>query len=85
MFAVFKKYLIFVISITTKTKNMNTQTVTINTEMKRRTDLIEDKAFRVMCIETAQKLGISASEWNKNIDIYLMFFANEMCRIENEK
>ena len=62
---------------------MTTQ-VTIESEMKRRMDLVEDPKFRQIAIETAKKMGITAEEWNANKAGLLLMFANEICRIENE-
>jgi len=58
--------------------------VTIETEMKRRKDLINNKSFVKDCIEMAKKLGITAEEWNKNKAMILMLWANEYCSIENK-
>jgi hypothetical protein len=61
-----------------------TPQVTIETEWKRRTDLIENPEFVKLCVEYAKKLGVSAKEWNENRAGLLMFFANEMCAKENQ-
>ena len=61
---------------------MTTQTF-IQTEMKRRTDLVESVEFRTKCADIAQKMGITAEEWNNNKVAILMYFANEFCKIEN--
>lgn len=58
--------------------------VTVKTEMKRRTDLINDKSFVEYCVEIAKKLGITAEEWNKNKAMILLLWANEYCSIENK-
>jgi len=63
---------------------MTNQTITIESEMKRRTDLFENVEFRKLCINAAKKLGITAKEWNENKAMLCLYFANEMCRIENE-
>jgi hypothetical protein len=62
---------------------MKTQ-VTIESEFKRRMDLMENREFRELCIEGAKKLGITAQEWNENKVGILMFFANEFCGLENK-
>ena len=61
-----------------------TPQVTIETEWKRRTDLIENPEFVKLCVEYAKKLGVSAKEWNEHRAGLLMFFANEMCAKENQ-
>ena len=66
-----------------KTKNMTTQ-VTIQTEFKRREDLINDLNFRKVCAKHAEKIGITSKEWNDNKISILMFFANEFCGVENK-
>lgn len=58
--------------------------VTMQSEWKRRMDLIENPKFRSMCIEGAKKLGITAQEWNQNKAGILMYFANEFCRFQNQ-
>ena len=62
---------------------MTTQ-ITIQSEIKRRTDLIENEDFRKLCIKAAKELGITAKEWNENKAMLLFFFANQMCGIENK-
>lgn len=57
--------------------------VTPQSEWKRRMDLVESSSFRALCAEYAQKLGITAAEWNANRASILLFFANEMCAREN--
>ena len=59
--------------------------VTIESEMQRRMDLIENADFRKLCVEYAKKLGITAEEWNQNKVGILMFFANEICGMENKE
>lgn len=58
--------------------------VTIENELKRRTDLIENQNFIKLCIELVKKIGISSDEWNNNKSFYLMYFANEYCKLENK-
>ena len=60
------------------------RTITIESEMKRRTDLAEDPKFIQLCIEAAKKMGISAKEWNDNMAYIVLYFANEYCSIENK-
>jgi hypothetical protein len=57
--------------------------VTMQSEWKRRMDLIENPKFRALCIENVKKLGITAQEWNENKAGILMYFANEFCGYEN--
>jgi len=66
-----------------KPKAMTT-TITIQSEFKRRTDLIENPEFRKLAVKAAKELGITAKEWNTNKVALLMFFANEFCAIENK-
>jgi hypothetical protein len=61
-----------------------TPQVTIETEWKRRTDLIENPEFVKLCVEYAKQLGVTAKEWNENRAGLLMFFANEICAKENQ-
>lgn len=56
----------------------------IKAEYKRRMDLVNDVEFRKSCVELAQKLGITADEWNSNKAGLLLYFANEFCGIENK-
>jgi hypothetical protein len=63
---------------------MNNSTITIESEWKRRTDLIENSEFVKSCIEVSKKLGVTAKEWNENRAGLLMFFANEFCNKENK-
>lgn len=62
---------------------MNTQ-VTIQTELKRRTDLIENPLFIEKAIEAVKMMGISSEEFNNNRMAILMLIANEFCAIENK-
>jgi hypothetical protein len=61
-----------------------TTKVTIETEWKRRMDLIESPEFIKLCAEYAKKLGVTAKEWNDNRAGLVLFFANEMCAKENQ-
>ena len=58
--------------------------VTIESEMQRRMDLINNPNFVKSCVESAKKLGITAEEWNKNKAMLCLFFANEICSMENK-
>lgn len=62
---------------------MKTQ-VTIHTELKRRTDLIENPLFIEKAIEAVKMMGISSEEFNNNRMAILMLIANEFCAIENK-
>jgi hypothetical protein len=57
----------------------------IQAEMKRRTDLVNDAKFREICLKYVKEMGVSAKEWNENKVHFLMMFANEFCRKENEE
>ena len=63
---------------------MTTATEMIQTEMKRRTDLVYDEAFRTSCAKIAKEVGITAEEWNSNRAAICLLMANEVCRIENQ-
>ena len=56
----------------------------IETEYKRRTDLVNDINFRKDCAKIAQQIGITAKEWNENKAIILLKWANDICSIENK-
>lgn len=56
----------------------------IKAELKRRFDLINNKEFVNICIDTVKRLGMTAKEWNKNKAPLLMMFANEAIGIENK-
>lgn len=59
--------------------------ITIQTELKRRTDLIENPAFIQKAIEVVKMMGISSEEFNNNRMAILMLIANEFCAIENKQ
>jgi hypothetical protein len=59
--------------------------VTIQTEMKRREDLVNDLSFRTKCAEMAKQIGITAKEWNENKMFIIMTWANEYCGFENKQ
>lgn len=56
----------------------------IQTELKRRSDLVECLQFRKQAVKVAKKLGITSEEWNKNKMAILLMLANEFCKKENE-
>ena len=56
----------------------------IQTELKRRRDLVECLQFRKQAVKVAKKLGITAQEWNDNKMAILLMLANEFCARENE-
>lgn len=58
--------------------------VTIESELKRRMDLVNDRSFRIKCSIIARQTGISVEEWNNNKAIILLSMANEYCRLENK-
>ena len=64
------------------TKNETAKAI-IKAEVKRRFDFINDKEFIKMCAENAERIGITAKEWNDNKAGILLMFANEFCHIEN--
>ena len=59
--------------------------ITIQTELKRRTDLIENHVFIQKAIEVVKMMGISSEEFNNNRMAILMLIANEFCAIENKQ
>lgn len=59
-------------------------TVTLQTEMKKRTDYIESESFRIETAKLCEQMGMTAEEWNKNKIKYLLYFANMCCKFENE-
>jgi hypothetical protein len=59
--------------------------ITIQTELKRRTDLIENPVFIQKAIEVVKMMGISSEEFNNNRMAILMLIANEFCAIENKQ
>jgi hypothetical protein len=56
----------------------------IKIEYKRRTDLVNNLAFRKDCVKMAKALGITSEEWNKDKVHLLLFFANKVCQLENQ-
>lgn len=59
-------------------------TVTTQSELKRRTDLIENPSFVAKAIEAVKLMGISSEEFNNNRMAILMLIANEFCSMENK-
>ena len=59
-------------------------TVTTQSELKRRTDLIENQSFISKAIEVVKLMGISSEEFNNNRMAILMLIANEFCAMENK-
>lgn len=59
-------------------------TVTTQSELKRRTDLIENPSFVAKAIEAVKLMGISSEEFNNNRMAILMLIANEFCAMENK-
>jgi hypothetical protein len=56
----------------------------IKEELKRREDLVMDIEFRKIVAKHAEKIGITADEWNNNKMPILLYFANQFCSIENQ-
>lgn len=56
----------------------------IKAELKRREDLVMDIEFRNIVAKHAEKIGITANEWNNNKMPILLYFANQFCSIENK-
>ena len=61
-----------------------TATEMIKSEYKRRTDLVNNLAFRKDCVKMSKALGITSEEWNKDKVHLLLFFANKVCELENK-
>jgi hypothetical protein len=59
--------------------------ITIETELKRRTDLIECPDFINKSVKAANKLGITAKDWNENRTAILLMLANNVCKLQNEQ
>ena len=56
-----------------------TNSITVQSEMKKRTDLIYDEKFRLAAIEYCKLVGITAKEFNDNKAGILMLLANQVC------
>ena len=63
---------------------MEAQKITIESEFKRRMDLINSLDFRQKAVLIAQKIGVTTEEWNENKPLILLYIANKYCSIENE-
>lgn len=63
---------------------MKTTEITIESEWKRRTDLIESSDFRKECAKYAKKMGITSQEWDLNKVEIMIIIANEICSHENK-
>ncbi len=63
---------------------MKNSKVTIESEMKRRMDLVNSADFRTKCAEIAKTIGITADEWNSNRGMICLMMANQVCGIENQ-
>ena len=59
-------------------------TVTVQSEFQRRMDLVNNANFVKACVESAKKLGITAQEWNENKAMLCLYFANQICSMENQ-
>jgi hypothetical protein len=46
-------------------------------------DLVNNPDFVKSCVESAKKLGITAKEWNENKAMLCLYFANQICSMEN--
>jgi hypothetical protein len=71
-------------SLTITNNNMTTAQISIESELQRRFELIENSDFRLKCSKLAEQIGISAKEWNENKAAILLYFANQYCKVENE-
>jgi hypothetical protein len=47
-------------------------------------DLVNNPTFVKSCVESAKKLGITAKEWNENKAMLCLYFANQICSMENQ-
>lgn len=57
----------------------------VETEIKRRFDLVEDSEFRSIMADFCKENNLcTAKEWNENRAEILLFLANKVCGIENE-
>lgn len=59
------------------------QKVTLEGELKRRFDLINNETFRSICASKLKEFGMTEKEWNDNRAVICLMMANEICRIEN--
>jgi hypothetical protein len=58
-------------------------TITIQTEMNKRTELIESVEFRKTCANVAKQIGITPEQWESNKAMLMMYFANEYIKTTN--
>jgi len=58
-------------------------TVTIISELKRRTEKINEPNFRIICEQHFKSIGMTESEFNNNKSLICFVLANEICRIED--
>lgn len=56
----------------------------ISNEMNLRMKLIESPEFIQTAIKVAKQMGITADEWNNNMGMILLLFANEVIGIDNQ-
>ena len=56
----------------------------ISNEMDLRMKLIESPEFIQTAIKVAKQMGITANEWNNNMGMILLLFANEVIGIDNQ-
>lgn len=56
----------------------------ISNEMDLRMKLIESSEFIQTAIKVAKQMGITADEWNNNMGMILLLFANEVIGIDNQ-
>jgi len=64
---------------------MTTSKVTMESELKRRMDLVNDESFRTICAEQMKNSGMTEKEWNDNKAVICLMLANEICRIQNNE
>jgi len=63
---------------------MTTAQEFIKKEMDLRLKLVHNPNFINACIEIAQKMGVTAKEWNSNKAAILLFMANEAISKDNK-
>ena len=56
----------------------------ISNEMNLRMKLIESPEFIQTAIKVAKQMSITADEWNNNMGMILLLFANEVIGIDNQ-
>ena len=57
--------------------------VTIENQIERRMNFVEDPKFRKLVAQKMKELGVSPQEWKENAWVYYMYIANEFCAIED--